>query len=136
MLVLRRKAGEAIVLNGVIKIYVLAVEGERVKLGIEAPPDIVIVRQELLEDLSSENRVAGSYRPSARLAPRPSTAQPGRRDLQSLLDEALAAPENSAALPAPSDDALPRTAGRRHIVISRQQRGHEHFSEHEQEKKG
>ncbi len=50
MLVLRRKAGEAIVLNGVITIYVLAVEGERVKLGISAPPEVVIVRSELLEN--------------------------------------------------------------------------------------
>ncbi|MGH2487823.1 MAG: carbon storage regulator, partial [Ktedonobacterales bacterium] len=41
MLVLRRKAGEAIVLNGVITIHVLAVEGERVKLGISAPPEVV-----------------------------------------------------------------------------------------------
>lgn len=49
MLVLRRKAGEAIVLNGVITIYVLAVEGERVKLGIAAPPEVVIVRSELLD---------------------------------------------------------------------------------------
>lgn len=49
MLVLRRKAGEAIVLNGVITIHVLAVEGERVKLGISAPPEVVIVRSELLE---------------------------------------------------------------------------------------
>ncbi len=50
MLVLRRKAGEAIVLNGVITIYVLAVEGERVKLGISAPPEVVIVRSELLDN--------------------------------------------------------------------------------------
>ena len=49
MLVLRRKAGEAIVLNGVITIYGLAVEGERVKLGISAPPEVVIVRSELLD---------------------------------------------------------------------------------------
>lgn len=49
MLVLRRKAGEAIVLDGAITIYVLAVEGERVKLGISAPPEVVIVRSELLE---------------------------------------------------------------------------------------
>jgi carbon storage regulator len=53
MLVLRRKAGEAIVLNGVITIHVLAVEGERVKLGISAPPEVVIVRSELLENQSS-----------------------------------------------------------------------------------
>jgi carbon storage regulator len=52
MLVLRRKAGEAIVLNGVITIHVLAVEGERVKLGIDAPPEVVIVRSELLGDVA------------------------------------------------------------------------------------
>ncbi len=51
MLVLRRKAGEAIVLNGTITIHVLAVEGERVKLGISAPPEVVIVRSELLEGI-------------------------------------------------------------------------------------
>ena len=122
MLVLRRKAGEAIVLNGVIKIYVLAVEGERVKLGIDAPPDVVIVRQELLDDLSSENRLAGTYQQGARLAPRPAAqgAPTNRRDLQALLDEALSAQENSAALPLPADSPVARTAGRRHIIISRQ----------------
>jgi carbon storage regulator len=48
MLVLRRKVGESIVLAGVINIAVLAVEGERVKIGISAPPDVTIVREELL----------------------------------------------------------------------------------------
>jgi carbon storage regulator len=122
MLVLRRKAGESIVLNGVIKIYVLAIEGERVKLGIDAPPDVVIVRQELLDDISSENNTAGTYRQGAKLAPRPqSTANPNRRNLQALLDEALAANENSASLPSPVEGDLPRTVGRRPIVISRQE---------------
>ncbi len=50
MLVLRRKAGEAIVLNQVIVIRVLNVEGDRVKLGIDAPPDVIVVREELLND--------------------------------------------------------------------------------------
>jgi carbon storage regulator len=49
MLVLRRKTGESIILDGVISISVLAVEGERVKIGINAPPDITIVREELLK---------------------------------------------------------------------------------------
>ena len=48
MLVLRRKVGETIILDGVITISVLAVEGERVKIGINAPPDVTIVREELL----------------------------------------------------------------------------------------
>lgn len=59
MLVLRRKAGEAIVLNGVITIHVLAVEGERVKLGISAPPEVVIVRSELLEGQGQSTGPAG-----------------------------------------------------------------------------
>jgi carbon storage regulator len=53
MLVLRRKAGEAIVLNQVIVIRVLNVEGDRVKLGIDAPPDVIVVREELLNDASA-----------------------------------------------------------------------------------
>lgn len=48
MLVLRRKVGESIILAGVISISVLAVEGERVKIGISAPPEVTIVREELL----------------------------------------------------------------------------------------
>jgi carbon storage regulator len=55
MLVLRRKVGESIILDGVISISVLAVEGERVKLGINAPPDVTIVREELLKVLSSDH---------------------------------------------------------------------------------
>jgi len=59
MLVLRRKAGEAIVLNQVIKIRVLGVEGDRVKLGIDAPPDVIVVREELiLEDPTNSVRSA------------------------------------------------------------------------------
>jgi carbon storage regulator len=54
MLVLRRKVGESIVLAGIISISVLAVEGERVKIGISAPPDVSIVREELLRELTME----------------------------------------------------------------------------------
>jgi carbon storage regulator len=53
MLVLRRKVGESIVLAGVINISVLAVEGERVKIGISAPPDVTIVREELLRAVNA-----------------------------------------------------------------------------------
>jgi carbon storage regulator len=48
MLILRRKAGESIVLNGKITVTVLAVERERVKIGVDAPPEVSVVRQELL----------------------------------------------------------------------------------------
>ncbi len=48
MLVLRRKVGEAVLLDGRIRVCILGIEGQRVKLGLEAPPEVVIVREELL----------------------------------------------------------------------------------------
>jgi carbon storage regulator len=59
MLVLRRKVEESIVmflLAGEIKISVLAVEGERVKLGISAPADVSIVREELLDNEAKQRQ--------------------------------------------------------------------------------
>jgi carbon storage regulator len=61
VLVLRRKIGESIILDGVISVSVLAVEGERVKIGITAPPEVTIVREELLKnapDLPKPNAAA------------------------------------------------------------------------------
>ena len=49
MLVLRRKAGEALVINGAVTVTVLAVEGERVKLGVIAPEQVVVLRGELID---------------------------------------------------------------------------------------
>lgn len=54
MLVLRRKVGERIILDGVISVSVLAVEGERVKIGITAPADVAIVREELLKGAATD----------------------------------------------------------------------------------
>lgn len=54
MLVLRRKVEEAVVLDGCIRVVVLAVEGERVKIGIEAPLEVTIVREELLRSVKKE----------------------------------------------------------------------------------
>jgi carbon storage regulator len=54
MLVLRRKAGESIVLGRDICVSVLAIEGERVKIGVTAPPGVSIVRDELLQGRESQ----------------------------------------------------------------------------------
>lgn len=47
MLVLSRKQGEKIVIGDAITVTVLAVEGNRVKLGFAGPPDVPIHREEL-----------------------------------------------------------------------------------------
>lgn len=66
MLVLRRKVGESIVLAGVINISVLAVEGERVKIGINAPADVSIVREELLRAIANDTETNENPSPSPR----------------------------------------------------------------------
>jgi carbon storage regulator len=47
MLVLTRKVGERIVIDNNIVLEVLSVKGNRIRLGIEAPPSVNIVREEL-----------------------------------------------------------------------------------------
>lgn len=49
MLVLHRKIAESVVLNNSVTVYVLGIEGDRVKIGFDAPPDVSIVRAELLD---------------------------------------------------------------------------------------
>ena len=47
MLVLSRKVGEQIILDNRIVVRVVAIVGNRIRLGIEAPPDVKIRREEL-----------------------------------------------------------------------------------------
>ena len=58
MLVLARKLDESIVIGDDIKIKVIAVEKGVVKLGIDAPSNISIVRSELIEDVKDANKAA------------------------------------------------------------------------------
>jgi carbon storage regulator len=58
MLILSRKSGESIVIDGRIRVKVVRVEGDVVKLGIEAPSDVPVHRQEVYEEIQSSNRQA------------------------------------------------------------------------------
>ncbi len=51
MLILVRKAQQGIWIEGGIWVKVLSVERDRVKLGITAPGDVKVMRQELMVDL-------------------------------------------------------------------------------------
>jgi carbon storage regulator len=48
MLVLSRRIGERIVIDGQITVKIIEVQGEKVRLGIEAPADVRVLREELL----------------------------------------------------------------------------------------
>jgi carbon storage regulator len=50
LLVLSRRREESIVIDGNIRVIVLAVSGNSVRLGIEAPPEVRVQRLELLTD--------------------------------------------------------------------------------------
>ncbi len=60
MLVLTRKEGEAIRIGLDIMVRILAVKGKQVKIGIEAPGSVKILREELFESIKEENMAASS----------------------------------------------------------------------------
>jgi carbon storage regulator len=49
MLVLSRKVGESIFINESIRVTVLQSANGRIRLGIEAPPEVIVLREELTE---------------------------------------------------------------------------------------
>lgn len=59
MLVISRKQGEALYLADNIKITVVSVSGDKAVLGIDAPKDIKIIREELAATIES-NRASAS----------------------------------------------------------------------------
>lgn len=63
MLVLARKLDESIVIGDNITVKVISVEKGVVKLGIDAPSEISIVRNELIEDVKDSN-IAASKKPT------------------------------------------------------------------------
>ena len=58
MLILSRKKGEAIKIGDDIEIKVVAISGDQVKIGIDAPKHIEVYRQELYEQIQLENKQA------------------------------------------------------------------------------
>ncbi|GMX60363.1 carbon storage regulator CsrA [Paenibacillus elgii] len=58
MLILTRKKGQSIVINNNIEIIISAVDGDQIKLGIVAPPEVNILRKEVLLAVQQSNREA------------------------------------------------------------------------------
>ena len=77
MLVLSRKPGETILIGDDIEITIVEVRGDTVRIGINAPRNITILRQELLAEVAKTNIEAVS------------TARDAEGILKSLLSEKL-----------------------------------------------
>ena len=58
MLVLTRKLGESIAIDDHIKIRVVQVKGKQVRLGIEAPRDTKIHREEVYVSIQDQNKAS------------------------------------------------------------------------------
>ena len=58
MLILSRKPGETLVIDGKIRVKVIRVEGDVVKLGVEAPAEVSIHRQEVYDEIQRTNKEA------------------------------------------------------------------------------
>ncbi len=66
MLILSRKPGDAIVIGDGIRIVVLESDRRGVRLGIEAPPEVSILREEIVKAITSENQRASETPDAAR----------------------------------------------------------------------
>jgi carbon storage regulator len=58
MLVISRKINEKIKIGEDIEITIISIDKNQVKIGIEAPKDVTILRAELIEQITAENKKA------------------------------------------------------------------------------
>ena len=64
MLVLSRQRDESIVIGDKVVVTIVDIRGDKVRLGIQAPGEIPVHRQEVYEAIQRENRKTGPLQPS------------------------------------------------------------------------
>ena len=61
MLILTRRIGERLVIDGHIYVRILGVKGNQVRLGIDAPEDIPVHREEIQEKIDAEMKAERGF---------------------------------------------------------------------------
>lgn len=56
MLILNRKPGESIILGDTIEVIILDIQDGKIKIGIEAPKEVGILRKEVYDEVKAENQ--------------------------------------------------------------------------------
>ena len=64
MLILTRKIGETIAIGDDIKVQVIEIKGRQVRLGIQAPPDTIVHREEIFQRIQEQNRQSADLSPA------------------------------------------------------------------------
>lgn len=91
MLVLTRRVDESITIGDSIVVSVLGIEGDRVKIGISAPRDILILRQEMFQAVQAQTKLQELLAESAETD--------GFEELRRLLSDASPSMEPEAPEP-------------------------------------
>lgn len=60
MLIVTRRISETIVIGGDVKITILGLKGNLVRIGIEAPKDVAVYREEIYQRIQAEKNASAS----------------------------------------------------------------------------
>jgi carbon storage regulator len=66
MLILTRRVGETVMIGNDVTVTVLGVKGNQVRVGVNAPRDVAVHREEIFERIKREEEGGGSATTSAR----------------------------------------------------------------------
>ena len=81
MLILTRRAGEALRIGDQIEVTVMAVNGSQVRIGISAPRDIAVDREEIAKRKRRDREAQGGAAPGAKVSgPKPADHPGGGKD--------------------------------------------------------
>jgi carbon storage regulator len=83
MLILTRKAGESLFIGSDVKVTVIEVNRSQVRIGIMAPSEVVVHREEVYLQILEENKLAAASQPLYD-GTNPSSAQPRPRALSGI----------------------------------------------------
>ena len=63
MLILSRKIGEKIMIGDDISVSIIEVRGDQVRIGVNAPKNVKVYRQEVFDAIKAENKAAAESKP-------------------------------------------------------------------------
>ncbi len=55
MLILTRRVGESLIIGNDVEIHVLGVKGNQVRIGVDAPKEVTVHRDEIYQRIKAEN---------------------------------------------------------------------------------